>query len=1197
MSNHLTHASSYGYFIMQGRVDSRSAGNGRLNKLGKKGIQSLKLRMLAAAVLLFVTVPAVAERLYTDTFVGGNGTRPGIWAPAANEAPPLWTLQNSELVSGNVQGQPGGVSYALINTKEAADWTDYFIQADFWNPEPLGGALIVGRWQDPQNYYEGGAFSEGGKRYLKIDRIKDGKRETLVRQDESGTFRFPAIENMPGSSSRIVMRMIFVGNEIGLFLDKAGLIRTTDQTFSKGRAGLGASGTSIHFDNVIVDNNYRSVFVPSAVNPVVAQATPSAGAAPTPAAPAPVAAVPAAQLPAVAPTTPAIGGATGRYQVVVASGLDQQVALGMQRSLQADGYSPVEVADVGGRFMVLVGNFEDQRQAEACMADLKNSKGYQPERVQSAADRSGVRSVATAEAGKFYRVLVTSLPTREDADKARDSLVADDFIGAEVLVQDNAFQVVLGKFATRQEADRLVQQLRGSGYAVASIIETVETASPEQEKIATADIPEAFRTLRPDLLKQALALYELSQRVGQASADEVIQLRTLLRESSPEVRQAVVAARTKEQTRRENAARMAAIFDEYGKLYLAAKWDEAAKKLEEARAVDPSDPRIPVKEQQLARIRAGEVGVATLPAAQQAGDQKASLLANARRYETEGQLTLALSMYEQLRSLDAGNTEAATKIAELQRRIEERRQTQTASGLSPTVLYLIYGVVAVVVIGFLVLAYMLYQNRRTEQKLVATVSALAERPGVAQQPAAPGAAAPATPSPGRGRAKKPAVAPAAPTAPAGASSALFGGSMLGSTSFGSLDTQPMDEPVAQPAENVFTPEIEAKIEQRPAGEPDVIAFDDVPAPPARAKAPTVSAVGDTLNFDALELAPSAPSSSSAPPALDLPPLPESVVPPKPAAPKEPSVEDLVPHGKPAAPAPPGLLDLEALTVTPPEARVEDIPAAPPTIDLGLPPEGALELPELSITETVVPGLADSTPLEPSVPPAVASAPREAFESTAVVPPPAAPPTPAESPAPAAAAAGPVADGFYYKQDFDDETPGRPPRNWTGEYDYASLTVDTEAAVPGSKACLKFEKKTGSGSANYVCAFPKASGRVIVEFDIRCDEKNKYLLGFYIERDEDFKQSVHTIIHRLDSKSQPSLRLQGEPVPYELGTWRHVKYDLNLLAGIVSAYVDGTQVVKEAKLPTIPPYVNTLSIRDNLATTGVFYLDNIMIYKG
>jgi hypothetical protein len=187
-------------------------------------------------------------------------------------------------------------------------------------------------------------------------------------------------------------------------------------------------------------------------------------------------------------------------------------------------------------------------------------------------------------------------------------------------------------------------------------------------------------------------------------------------------------------------------------------------------------------------------------------------------------------------------------------------------------------------------------------------------------------------------------------------------------------------------------------------------------------------------------------------------------------------------------------------------------------------------------------------------------------------------------------------GVVFMQNFDDETAGDSPNGWQGEYDYAALTVDRAIAANDGGQSLKFEKRTGAGSANYVCKFPKASGQVRIEFDIRCDDKNKYLLGFYIEKDEDFKQSIHTIIHRMDSKSTPSLRVQGEPVPYEFGTWRHMTYELNLPAGTVTAYVDGEQVIKDARLPTAPNYVNTLSIRDNLATTGLLYLDNITVTR-
>ncbi|MCX7766270.1 MAG: hypothetical protein N2246_06160, partial [Candidatus Sumerlaeia bacterium] len=126
--------------------------------------------------------------------------------------------------------------------------------------------------------------------------------------------------------------------------------------------------------------------------------------------------------------------------------------------------------------------------------------------------------------------------------------------------------------------------------------------------------------------------------------------------------------------------------------------------------------------------------------------------------------------------------------------------------------------------------------------------------------------------------------------------------------------------------------------------------------------------------------------------------------------------------------------------------------------------------------------------------------------------------------------------IIFEQNFDDEPAGQPPKGWANRYDYATLVVTDETPAPNSTHCLKYEKKSGAGSAFYSCRFPDARGTVQVEFDLRCDEKNKYLLGVYIEKDGDFRQSIHTIIHRTEAQTAPSLRIHGEPVPYLFGTW-------------------------------------------------------------
>lgn len=203
---------------------------------------------------------------------------------------------------------------------------------------------------------------------------------------------------------------------------------------------------------------------------------------------------------------------------------------------------------------------------------------------------------------------------------------------------------------------------------------------------------------------------------------------------------------------------------------------------------------------------------------------------------------------------------------------------------------------------------------------------------------------------------------------------------------------------------------------------------------------------------------------------------------------------------------------------------------------------------------------------------------------------------APAPAPAAPAAAPAATnrGVFYEQSFDDEPDGEAPRNWRGQYEYATLSVADGGTNSGK--CLRFEKKNGVGSAYYSCKFPNATGRIGVEFDIRCDEKNKYLLGFYIEKDEDFRQSIHTIVHRTNSSASPTLRIQNESTPYEFGKWTHIKFEIDLPRHIIDGYADGKPVAMGVRLNSCPKAINTLSIRDNLATTGVLLIDNIRIYK-
>lgn len=188
----------------------------------------------------------------------------------------------------------------------------------------------------------------------------------------------------------------------------------------------------------------------------------------------------------------------------------------------------------------------------------------------------------------------------------------------------------------------------------------------------------------------------------------------------------------------------------------------------------------------------------------------------------------------------------------------------------------------------------------------------------------------------------------------------------------------------------------------------------------------------------------------------------------------------------------------------------------------------------------------------------------------------------------------VVGSAAFQQSFDDEPVGSMPKGWIGEYAHATLEVEDAVTATNSGKAIKFEKQSGTASTHYRCKFNEARGRIAVEFDIRCDSKNKYFLGVYIESDEDFRKAVHTVIHTTEDGTSAALRLQGESVPYQLGTWAHIKYILNLTDSSVDAFVNNQSVVKGARIPGTPEIMNTISIRDNPATTALLYIDNIKI---
>lgn len=216
------------------------------------------------------------------------------------------------------------------------------------------------------------------------------------------------------------------------------------------------------------------------------------------------------------------------------------------------------------------------------------------------------------------------------------------------------------------------------------------------------------------------------------------------------------------------------------------------------------------------------------------------------------------------------------------------------------------------------------------------------------------------------------------------------------------------------------------------------------------------------------------------------------------------------------------------------------------------------------------------------------------ETAESAPPISAPPLSMGTAAPSATAAAEGAQLLLHN--FEQDEIGSFPSGWSGQCDYSNLTVEDTEPPPGTKRYIVYRKGDGAGKVYYSTKFPNTSGILSVEFDLRCNDKNKFLLGFYIEKDEDFQQSVHTKILRSEAQTAPTIHIHGEPAPYLLGSWAHIKYVINLKEGKVDGYIDSTHIARELRLPQVPKFLNTLAIRDNVNTTGELLIANIRVMK-
>ncbi|PKO15988.1 hypothetical protein CVU37_11570 [candidate division BRC1 bacterium HGW-BRC1-1] len=904
---------------------------------------------------------------------------------------------------------------------------------------------------------------------------------------------------------------------------------------------------------------------------------------------------PGGAMPGLSAVNEAAPTGSGGWRVLVATGIDEGAAQRFAGSLRLDGYSPVTVeTDASGGKAVYVGDMPNEPAARALMDDLVRDKGYSAVGVEGPGQATAPVEQSTLPAAtattKVFRVMVDEFPggSQQAADSLKKALLDDDYLNVEVVTQpDGNMRVMMGSFPAEADAQKLSSLLNSEGYARASVV-TGQSAPVVAAGEAMPQLSnDALAGLTPQQQQEMLKLLrELSAaQAGQAmSLQETEDLRARVKQAQSGTGGNILStARQSQQDLVEKKKQIDTLYAASREAMMSQKWDDAQAKLDEVRAIAPDDVLLTSKQMRLDNQRKSGA----------TADSPSGNLDELRRLANEafekGDLKGALPRYQTLLANNPSDGELANRIGEINNRLEPRKEAEgeaAASTMSSLPPWVMWGGGALLLV-VLILAVMQFINMRREKELINEVKGMSA--SSAKQRAA--AAEPKNKRAGRG-----------------SITGAAAGGLSGTSTLSGMDAfDPMPDPVDMNADEQPQPEVQEefvsdqtkapRFQDAPMGEPDMLVLPDLNLTPPEgviSRTPPPAPIPEPPAPEPVEEAPVAMGDS-----VDLSNFDFSSL-------SSPSETPAAPASAPADDSPfgPGGLNLDDLMGASSSPAGVPVPEGMELPDLGIPPMptpsegmGSLSLPEDLVPANPGPpdplpagfeetAKLDSVPgsdLPPTVDPGEThpKAPAAAQEEAPKV----------EAPAAPVAPAGPE---IFFKQDLTEVAVGQKPAEWQGEYDYASLLVSEENPPNGAGKYLKFEKRTGAGSANFTLRFPNAAGRVMVDFDLRCDDKNKYLLGFYVEKDEDFKQSVHTIVHRIDSKTPPTLRIQGEPIAYELGAWRHIRFEMNLLSGTVTALVDGKQVVRDAKLPSNPAFVNTLSIRDNLATTGVLCLANIQV---
>lgn len=1118
-------------------------------------------------VLLYST--AYCQEIFSDTFSGDNDTRPSQWRIIGAPEKGYWYLQDGQFVTGNGDEitTVSGYSFAILNIPASKEWSDYKIKTDFWMPQKNGRLLLLGRWQDENNTYEAIVDIFEGHRTLAITRVLNGTRTILTNAiNNVGGVSIPTIEGATLPTDTHTLEFTLSGQNLSLSLDGTEYVKITDTSFRTGTVGLGERYDLVAFDNFVVASP-GAVLAPSSAAPISipSEISPAAQGYTQPPSES------GSQMQGV-PSTVEGGGSV--YTLVLGQNLDKDSAKKRKTNVDRSRVISATIVEKNGKYDVYAGNFSTEDEANKAKATFEK-EGFVVKSI--AKIQSGSRQVTRAAQPKSenYRVLIAEFRNLTNAENLKNELEANGYLVSIEKLAD-VFQVLIGNFKERTEAQILCDSLVKSGYALSKVIATYKsgrdvisttvtiTPAEAETKIKTAAVG-----LTDEQRQEIIKIIQLQQKTKESdtTAKDILILSEKVKKLAQQQQEVLNTLREKDEQEKQKMASINRLLTKVNMSMDQRNWNDALAAVDEVLKIDPHNGLALLKRNAIINLR-DNTSPTTRDEVEKLTQEntKREALTLANQYFSSGQYREALVQYKYIHDkLNVKDAFVLNRINECEKEIASEKSKAKNKDL--LLFILMGGIVSVIVIIIILILYSIIRARKRDRELLRQVQELTVRPlldltdekiqqQIEQLQYLKSTLPEHRDSTQRPSRAKPEISPRAASA---------GHTVPEST---------------LPSDEDFMPEPEidtSYISKEPTEY--IIPEDKV----SRTKQP---------------LRPIVPTTDVSKTKKEEKPK----VPPPPERPKVPE--------PPPAPIPTEEFSLENLE------SVDELDMSLVNEDVLSENRDEVSIPEFNIDDVLSEDISDEISMEDTVESILpsdnvvgVSTNKEdtSKEDTSVniVKPPVEKPTekpvqpqvpPPHPPPPKIQYTTDKMKQLHFRQDFDDEAVGQMPINWEGEYSFASLVVSDSTPAYNSDKCMRFEKLTGSGSAYYFRKFPDISGKIGIEFDIRCNDKNKYLLGFYIEKDEDFRQSIHTIIHKTESNAAPSIRIHGEPVAYEFGKWAHIKYEIDLIEGVINGYLDGNLVAENVRMAIKPTSINTLSIRDNLATTGILLIDNIKIYN-